>query len=54
MQIAFLLYEGFTPLDAVGPYQVLKAAPATVQAVLAGLAVAPTGCPRARCHRRSA
>ena len=27
MQIAFLLYEGFTPLDAVGPYQVLAAMP---------------------------
>jgi transcriptional regulator GlxA family with amidase domain len=27
MQIAFLLYKGFTPLDAVGPYQVLAAMP---------------------------
>ncbi len=27
MQIAFLLYEGFTPLDAIGPYQVLAAMP---------------------------
>jgi putative intracellular protease/amidase len=27
MQIAFLLYQGFTPLDAVGPYQVLAAMP---------------------------
>lgn len=27
MQIAFLLYKGFTSLDAVGPYQVLAAMP---------------------------
>lgn len=27
MQIAFLLYPGFTPLDAMGPYQVLAAVP---------------------------
>src|ERR1700733_3265671 len=27
MQAAFLLYEGFTPLDAIGPFQVLAAAP---------------------------
>jgi transcriptional regulator GlxA family with amidase domain len=27
MQVAFLLYKGFTPLDAIGPYQVLAAMP---------------------------
>ena len=27
MQAAFLLYEGFTPLDVIGPFQVLAAAP---------------------------
>jgi len=35
MQIAFLLYEGFTPLDAVGPYQVLAALPGTVAVFVA-------------------
>jgi len=30
MHIAFLLHEGFTPLDAVGPYQVLAALPGAV------------------------
>lgn len=27
MQAAFLLYEGFTPLDLIGPFQVLRATP---------------------------
>ncbi|WP_062982612.1 DJ-1/PfpI family protein [Nocardia anaemiae] len=27
MQAAFLLYEGFTPLDVIGPFQVLAAVP---------------------------
>ncbi|MEU4511198.1 DJ-1/PfpI family protein [Nonomuraea wenchangensis] len=27
MQAAFLLYEGFTPLDVIGPFQVLAATP---------------------------
>ena len=35
MQIAFLLYEGFTPLDAVGPYQVLAALPGAVAVFVA-------------------
>ncbi|MBA2303299.1 MAG: DJ-1/PfpI family protein [Acidobacteria bacterium] len=28
MQVAFLLYDGFTPLDAIGPFQVLASMPA--------------------------
>ena len=58
MQITFLLYPGFTPLDAMGPYQVLaavpgaapcfvaeSAGPAPTGTVLAGLAAAArTGC----------
>jgi len=35
MQIAFLLYEGFTPLDAIGPYQVLSALPGAVAVFVA-------------------
>lgn len=27
MQAAFLLYEGFTPLDLIGPFPVLRATP---------------------------
>jgi putative intracellular protease/amidase len=27
MQIAFLLYDGFTSLDAIGPYDVLNRIP---------------------------
>jgi transcriptional regulator GlxA family with amidase domain len=35
MQIAFLLYEGFTPLDAIGPYQVLAALPGSAPVFVA-------------------
>lgn len=35
MQIAFLLYEGFTPLDAIGPYQVLSGLPGAVAVFVA-------------------
>jgi transcriptional regulator GlxA family with amidase domain len=47
MQIAFLLYEGFTPLDAVGPYQVLSALPgaaAVFVAERAGPVCSDSGC----------
>jgi len=47
MQIAFLLYEGFTPLDAVGPYQVLAALPgarAVFVAERAGPVRSDSGC----------
>jgi transcriptional regulator GlxA family with amidase domain len=47
MQIAFLLYDGFTPLDAVGPYQVLSAMPgaaAVFVAEQAGPVRSDSGC----------
>jgi transcriptional regulator GlxA family with amidase domain len=47
MQIAFLLYEGFTPLDAVGPYQVLAALPGAVAVFVAeqaGPVCSDSGC----------
>ena len=47
MQIAFLLYEGFTPLDAVGPYQVLAALPGAVTVFVserAGPVCSDSGC----------
>ena len=47
MQIAFLLYDGFTILDAVGPYQVLAALPdadPVFVAERAGPVCADSGC----------
>ena len=47
MQIAFLLYEGFTPLDAIGPYQVLSALPGAVAVFVAeraGPVCSDSGC----------
>jgi transcriptional regulator GlxA family with amidase domain len=47
MQIAFLLYEGFTPLDAIGPYQVLSALPGAVAVFVAeraGQVCSDSGC----------
>lgn len=40
MRVAIALFEGFTVLDAVGPYQVLSAVPG-VEAVLVGERVGP-------------
>jgi len=47
MQIAFLLYPGFTPLDAMGPYQVLAAVPGAAPvfvAETAGPVLSDSGC----------
>jgi putative intracellular protease/amidase len=40
MQIAILLFEGITPLDAVGPYEVLRSLPGA-EVVFAGKRVGP-------------
>ncbi|WP_045878664.1 DJ-1/PfpI family protein [Pseudofrankia sp. DC12] len=40
MQIAILLFEGITPLDAVGPYEVLRSLPGA-EVVFAGHRVGP-------------
>jgi transcriptional regulator GlxA family with amidase domain len=42
MQVAFLLYERFTALDLVGPYEILRTLPG-VEPVLVAKAVGPVG-----------
>lgn len=47
MQIAFMLYAGFTPLDVVGPFQVLAAVPGAKPVLVAeerGAIVSDSGC----------